>query len=67
MAVLPATGGDVRFVSPGDTFVYEYDWTPDGKGFVVTSAKGNGDNNWWIATLGHVDAATGALRIIAAP
>ena len=59
IAVVPATGGETRLVSPSDTFVYEYDWTPDGKGFVVTSAKGNGDNNWWIATLGHVDAVTG--------
>jgi dipeptidyl aminopeptidase/acylaminoacyl peptidase len=63
----PAGGGEVRLVSPGDTFVYEYDWTPDGKGFVVTSAKGNGDNNWWIATLGHVDVASGRLRMLAAP
>jgi Tol biopolymer transport system component len=57
----------LRLVSPADTFVYEYDWTPDGKGFVVTSAKGNGDNNWWIATLGHVDATSGKLRVLAAP
>lgn len=67
IAIVPAAGGDYRLVSPGDTFIYEYDWTPDGKGFVVTSARGNGDNNWWIATLGHVDAASGRLRIIAAP
>lgn len=67
IAVVSAGGGDFRLVSPADTFVYEYDWTPDGKGFVVTSAKGNGDNNWWIATLGHVDAATGKLRVLAAP
>lgn len=67
IAVIPATGGEVRLVSPADTFVYEYDWTPDGKGFVVTSAKGNGDNNWWVATLGHVDAASGKLRVLAAP
>lgn len=67
IALVPSGGGEIRLVSPGDTFVYEYDWTPDGKGFVVTSAKGNGDNNWWVATLGHVDAATGKLRIIAAP
>jgi dipeptidyl aminopeptidase/acylaminoacyl peptidase len=71
IAVVPAAGGagpgEYRLVSPNDTFIYEYDWTPDGKGFVVTSAKGNGDNNWWIATLGHVDAASGRLRIIAAP
>ncbi|HWJ93412.1 MAG TPA: S9 family peptidase, partial [Telluria sp.] len=67
IALVPAAGGEIKLVSPGDTFVYEYDWTPDGKGFVVTSAKGNGDNNWWVATLGHIDAATGKLHIIAAP
>jgi len=67
IAVVPATGGEARLVSPADTFVYEYDWTPDSQGFVVTSAKGNGDNNWWIATLGHVDAASGRLRVLAAP
>jgi dipeptidyl aminopeptidase/acylaminoacyl peptidase len=67
IAIVARSGGELRLVSPADTFVYEYDWTPDGKGFVVTSAKGNGDNNWWVATLGHVDAVSGALRILAAP
>jgi dipeptidyl aminopeptidase/acylaminoacyl peptidase len=67
VALVPAGGGELKLVSPADTFVYEYDWTPDGKGFVVTSAKGNGDANWWVATLGHVDAASGKLRIVAAP
>jgi dipeptidyl aminopeptidase/acylaminoacyl peptidase len=67
IAVVSSSGGDYKLVSPADTFIYEYDWTPDGKGFVVTSAKGNGDNNWWIATLGHVDAASGRLRVLAAP
>jgi dipeptidyl aminopeptidase/acylaminoacyl peptidase len=67
VALVPATGGELKLVSPADTFVYEYDWTPDGKGFVVTSAKGNGDSNWWVATLGHVDAASGKLRVLAAP
>lgn len=67
IAVIDRNGGQLRLVSPADTFVYEYDWTPDGKGFVVTSAKGNGDNNWWVASLGHVDAASGALRVLAAP
>lgn len=67
IAIVPAAGGEARMVSPDGTYVYEYDWTPDGKGFVATSARGNGDNNWWVATLGHVDAASGALRIVAAP
>ena len=56
-----------RFISPADTYIYEYDWTPDGRSFVVTSAKGNGDNNWWVATLNYVDGASGAMRPIAAP
>jgi dipeptidyl aminopeptidase/acylaminoacyl peptidase len=67
IAVVPASGGTMKLLSPGDTFIYEYDWTPDGKGFVATGAKGNGDNNWWVAKLAHVDAASGALRVIASP
>ncbi|UGQ46014.1 S9 family peptidase [Massilia endophytica] len=67
IASVPAQGGELKLLSPDDTFVYEYDWTPDGKGFVATSAKGNGDNNWWVAKLTYVDAATGALRVIASP
>ncbi len=67
IAIVPAAGGELRFASPADTFVYEYDWTPDGKAFVATAAKGDGDNNWWVAKLEAFDAATGAERVIAAP
>jgi dipeptidyl aminopeptidase/acylaminoacyl peptidase len=67
IATIPAAGGTLKLVSPADTFIYEYDWTPDGKGFIATSAKGNGDNNWWVARLSHIDAASGALRIVASP
>jgi len=67
IALVSASGGALKPVSPADTYVYEYSWTPDGKGFAATAAKGNGDNNWWIATLDYVDAASGALRVIAAP
>jgi dipeptidyl aminopeptidase/acylaminoacyl peptidase len=67
IAVFPATGGSLRLVSPADTFVYEYDWTPDGRGFVATTAVGNGDDNWWVAKLDAIDAASGTVREIAAP
>jgi len=67
IATIPAAGGTLKLVSPADTFIYEYDWTPDGKGFIATSAKGNGDNNWWVAKLSHIDAASGALRVVASP
>jgi dipeptidyl aminopeptidase/acylaminoacyl peptidase len=67
VAVIPRAGGALRLVSPADTYVYEYDWTPDGGGFVVTAAKGDGDNNWWVAELDAIDLATGRSRAIAHP
>ncbi len=67
IAIVPARGGELRFVSPSDTFVYEYSWMPDGRGFVGTAAKGNGDNNWWVAKLVAIDIQGGAARVIAAP
>lgn len=67
IAIVPAVGGLLKPVSPADRYVYEYAWTPDGNGFVATSALGNGDNNWWIAELVQIDAASGAVRQIAAP
>lgn len=33
----------------------------------MTYAKGNGDNNWWIARLARVDVGTGALHDLYAP
>ena len=66
IAVVPVAGGEPTFVSPGDTFVYEYGWTPDSKGFVGTAAKGDGDNNWWVASLQAFDL-DGQSRVIAAP
>ena len=44
-------GGSLRYASPADQYVYEYDWLPSGRGFVGTAAAGDGDNNWWIANL----------------
>lgn len=66
IAFVPAVGGNVTFASPDDTFVYEYGWTPDSKGFVGTAAKGDGDNNWWVASL-QAFGIDGTSRVIAAP
>ncbi len=66
IAIVPATGGAYRLVSPEGTFVYEFGWTPDGKGFVGTAAEGNGDNQWWVASL-RAFPIDGAMRVIAAP
>jgi dipeptidyl aminopeptidase/acylaminoacyl peptidase len=54
-------------VSPEDVYVYEYDWMPDSRGWVASAAHGAGDNNWWIARLYAVDAATGQMREIYKP
>jgi len=59
-------GMAVRFLSPADTFVYEYDWAPDGKGFAVSEAKGDGDDNWWVARLAYI-GLDASFREIAAP
>jgi dipeptidyl aminopeptidase/acylaminoacyl peptidase len=54
-------------VTPSDVYVYEYDWTPDSKGWVVSAAHGSGDNNWWLARLYAVDAGSGEMRGIYEP
>lgn len=67
IAIVDLAGGTVRPLSPPQRYVYEYDWAPDGRTLVATTALGNGDNNWWVATLDAVDAETGAVRPIAKP
>jgi dipeptidyl aminopeptidase/acylaminoacyl peptidase len=66
IAVVPVRGGALRLLSPADTYVYEYAWLKDGQGFVATAAKGDGDDNWWVAKLVRFDAE-GRERVIAAP
>jgi len=63
----PAAAGKLTQITPADTYIYEYNWSPDGKRFVVSSAPGNGDNNWWISELSTFDAATGLMKSIYKP
>jgi dipeptidyl aminopeptidase/acylaminoacyl peptidase len=44
-------GDKLHWASPANMFVYEYNWLPNGNGFVGTAAYGDGDNNWWVAKL----------------
>lgn len=60
-------GGNLRQISPADMYVYEYDWSPDSKRFVVIAAPGNGDDNWYIAQLYTLDAAGGEMKSIYKP
>src|SRR5258708_2055222 len=67
LAVVDLPTGKLTQITPADTYIYEYDWSPDGKHFVVSSALGNGDNNWWVAELSTLDATTGLLKSIYKP
>jgi dipeptidyl aminopeptidase/acylaminoacyl peptidase len=67
LALVDLATAKLRQISPADTYIYEYDWSPDGARFAVTAAPGNGDNNWWIAELYTLDAATGLLKSIYKP
>lgn len=58
---------EVHLVSPGDMYVYEYDWSPDGKTFAMTAAHGSGDANWYIAQLYTVGMAGGEMHSIYKP
>jgi dipeptidyl aminopeptidase/acylaminoacyl peptidase len=67
LATVAAGGGATTLLGPADLNVYEYDWSPDGTQFALTAAHGSGDNNWWIADLEVMDAATGAVRTVCKP
>jgi len=54
-------------VTPAEVYVYQYDWLPDSKGWAAIAAHGSGDNNWWIARLYAVNAATGGMSEIYKP
>src|SRR5882724_6523320 len=67
LAVVDVATGKLRQVTPADMYIYEYDWAPDSQHLVATAARGNGDNNWYIAELFTIDAADGAMKSIYKP
>ena len=67
LTVVDLASQNVRQLSPPDLYVYEYDWSPDGRSFAATAAHGSGDNNWFVAQLYTVDAATGEMKSILKP
>ena len=67
LALIDLATRKLRQLSPADTYIYEYAWSPDSQRFVVTSAFGNGDNNWWIAALSTLEVATGLMKSIHKP
>jgi dipeptidyl aminopeptidase/acylaminoacyl peptidase len=67
LAVVDAASGALRQVTPADTYIYEYDWAPDAKSIALTAAKGNGDNNWYIAELYMVNILSGEMQTLYKP
>ncbi|HMI53758.1 MAG TPA: S9 family peptidase [Candidatus Saccharimonadales bacterium] len=67
LALVDLATRKLRQLSPADTYIYEYDWSPDSRKFVVSSALGNGDNNWWIAELSTLEVASGLMKSIHKP
>ena len=67
LTLIDVVTGKLRQISPADMYVYEYDWSSDGKRFVTTAAHGNGDNNWYIAQIYTIPAAGGEMKSIYKP
>lgn len=67
IATVAVADGSVRFATPAGDYVYEYDWSSDGRKFAFTYAQGNGDDNWWIAKLATVSADGTGMRDVFAP
>jgi dipeptidyl aminopeptidase/acylaminoacyl peptidase len=67
IAVVDARGGDLREVSPADLYVYDYDWSPDGRRLAAEAVHGSGTNNYWTAELFVVEAASGETRSLWKP
>ena len=67
LALVDVATAKLRQISPADTYIYEYDWSPDSRHFAVTAALGNGDDNWYVAELYTLDAASGLMKSIYKP
>jgi len=67
LAVIDVASGKIRQLSPPDMYVYEYDWSPDGKSFAAIAARGSGDANWYVAQLYTLGLDGGEMRPIYKP
>ncbi len=62
LTLIDPASGKSNQLSPADTYVYEFDWSPDSTRLAYTAAQGNGDNNWWIAQLYTISASSGEVH-----
>jgi len=67
IAIIDGASGKFEVVSPEGMYIYEFDWSPDGKQLVYTAAPGPGDDNWFIAQLYTLDLASKEAKSIWKP
>jgi dipeptidyl aminopeptidase/acylaminoacyl peptidase len=67
LAIVNLASGTVRQLSPPDMYVYEYDWSPDGKRFALTAARGEGDSNWYVAGLYTLEVGSQTMKLVYKP
>src|SRR5262249_40085926 len=67
LALVNLSTHELRAISPADMYVYEFDWAPDSNRLAYLAAPGAGDDNWYVAELFSVDAASGAIKKILKP
>ena len=67
LALVDVSTGAVHAITPPEMYVYEFDWSPDGKQLVYLAAPGTGDDNWYVAEVYAVDSSSGAVRHILKP
>ncbi len=67
LASVDVASGVVQQLSPANMYVYEYEWSPDGRTFVTTAAHGAGDANWYVAQIYTLPTAGGEMKSIYKP
>jgi len=67
LAVVDLASDKIRQLSPADVYVYEFDWSPDGKSFAAIAAHGAGDANWYVAQLYTLSLEGGSLQPVYKP
>jgi dipeptidyl aminopeptidase/acylaminoacyl peptidase len=67
VAVIDVRTRAMRVVTPADSYVYHFDWSPDSMRLAAIAAPGSGDNNYWIATLNVVDVGAMSMKSVYKP
>ena len=67
LCLVDPQSGAMRPIGEPGLNVYEYDWSPDGRHIAATGAKGDTNDNWWIAGLYRFDLDGNRTTLLYAP